>query len=126
MRYFLVIIFGCLPFFASSQVNIAEKTARYFLEQDDKAKIYEKRDSVQQAEIINLNEKRKTQGEVINRMAEDRKTFEERDKLRLEKLAEKDAIIEQQQKDMRRQKFWGTVKQVGTVVICGAVIVLTL
>ena len=53
MRKFLILLFSVTIFCANAQVTISEKTARYFLEQDDRAKLLEKKDSISQAIIKN-------------------------------------------------------------------------
>ena len=49
MRYFLIILLGLLPFFATAQdtvVTIKPSTARYFLESDDQRNLLLKKDSI--------------------------------------------------------------------------------
>lgn len=57
MRYFLVALFGLIVFFSPAQnVVIPAEVARHFLEQDDRAKLLKKKDSVNQKIILTLNE----------------------------------------------------------------------
>jgi len=67
MRYFLIILLGLISFLSSAQdVVIPAETARYFLEQDDRAKLLAEKDSVNQRIICGIKEELMIKDSIIN------------------------------------------------------------
>ena len=76
MRCFLIFLLWLIPFLSHTQtVVIPAETARYFLEQDDRAKILAKKDSVNQRMISVVNQELQVKQEIISSYQKDSLVF---------------------------------------------------
>jgi hypothetical protein len=108
-RYFLILLLALTSFLsANAQVNITPSTARYFLEQDDKVKIYEIRDSLNTTLIDNLNYKLGVKDSLISAYQEDSLTYHTYNQTQQKAIAGLD-------RDNRRLKRNGALKTVGII-----------
>jgi len=118
VKYFLVVLLAVPSFFAAGQdVVIPADVARYYLEQNDKVELLEKKDSLSTQEINSLTTTIALKDSVIHTYEEDAKIHEDvidtknseqkllKDELRLAK------------KEMRKQRFYKTVGFIGMGVI---------
>lgn len=72
MKYFLIILLELISFLSPAQdVIIPADVARYYLEQDDRVNILSKKDSINQAMIISINDELLVQQLMINSYRQD-------------------------------------------------------
>lgn len=116
MRYFLILGW-LLPFFAPAQVNIPPDVARYFLEQDDKAKILTKKDSLNTIEINNLKSTIDIKDQLITTYKQDSVTYNAVIKLREEENYLSRQEVKILKKEVRKQKILTGISIVGMIVV---------
>lgn len=76
IRYFLIILLASISFLSAAQdVTIPADAARYFLEQDDRARILAKKDSINQRIISVVSQELEIKQAVINSYKQDSLTF---------------------------------------------------
>ncbi len=123
MKHFLILLFGCLPFFASAQVTISDKTADYFLEVDDKAHICDTQIKVKDLIISDLKRQILTQKLIIKTYNDpikgDSALFRQKLATKDEELSFKDVEIKSQKKEIRKQKLlkWVVIIGLGAIIV---------
>lgn len=117
MRYFLIILFGSVPFFASAQVTIPTETARYFLERDDLARVLTRKDSLNTEIVLNLNQQLLIQNKIIETYKQDSATCNQVVKLKDEEMDILNRELKLAKKDARKQRVLKTLSLIGTGVL---------
>jgi hypothetical protein len=108
-RYFLVFLLALTSFLsANAQVNIKPETARWFLEQSDRVKIYEIRDSLNTTLIDNLNYKLGVKDSLISTYQEDSLTYHTYNQTQQKEIAG----LERDKKKLKRN---GALKTAGII-----------
>jgi len=103
-RNFLILLFSVITFCASSQVNLTDEQARFFLEQNEKAKQYEQIVITKDKRIALLEQKVVTLQFTIKTYESDSSSFRGIINTNGELLAFKDKQIATLNKEVRRQK----------------------
>ena len=118
MRYFLVVVLAVTSFFAAGQdVVIPADVARYYLEQNDKVELLEKKDSLSTQEINSLTTTIALKDSVIVTYKKDKETYEDTiDTKNSEQKLLKDEL-RLARKEIRKQRFYKTVGFIGMGVM---------
>lgn len=118
MRHFLIILLGLIPFLSPAQnVCLKPSTARWFLEQSDRAVTLAKKDSLSQQTIFNLNQIISTKDQIILTYQSDSTTYNQILATKNQELEFKDKQLKYAQKEIKRQKFHKVLLGVGTVLV---------
>ncbi len=106
-KYFLILLFSVITFCAQSQVTIPDEIARFYLEQNEKAKLYEKQIVIKDEMISNQKQQLDTKDVIIETFKNDAmsyqgliKTYKDRLNLRDKEIVIKDKEI----KKAKRQR----------------------
>ena len=103
-RIFLILLFSVITFCAHSQVTLTDDQARFYLEQNEKAKMYEKIVLTKDRRIAILEQKVLTQGLTIKTYESDSLSFRGIINTNGDLLAFKDKQIATLSKEVKRQK----------------------
>lgn len=103
-KYFLILLFSVVTFCAQSQVTVPDNVARFYLEQNEKVKVYERLVMTKDSRIALLERKIITQGLIIKTYESDSTTFRGIINTNGELLAFKDKQLVIANKEIRRQK----------------------
>lgn len=122
MKYFLILLFGSLSFFASAQVCIPDDVARYFLEAADIASVLQRKDSLSNLEITSLNGVIVQKDSIISSFEREKIFREKKDSLRQQELKIKDQELSITKKQLKKQKIQKTFVFIGA----GVVLILSL
>ena len=124
MRYFLTILFAAITFFAAGQqdvavpqVTIPVTAARYFLERDDVAQLLERKDSISQQMIVNLQDQVGTQIKIIDTYKQDSVTHVEYNATKNKEITLLSQELKLAKKDANKQRFLKTIGFIGTGVV---------
>jgi hypothetical protein len=101
---FLILLLSVITFCASSQVTITEDVARFFLEQNEKVKIYEKIIVSKDSRISLLEQKIVQQGVIISTYESDSRSFRGIINTNEDQLKFKDKQLEAAEKNIKRLK----------------------
>lgn len=103
-RNFLILLFSVITFCASGQVTIPDDVSRFFLEQREQVKMYEKIVVTKDRRIALLEQKVITQGLIIKTYESDSLSFRGIINTNTDLLKFKDKQLAQANKEIRRQK----------------------
>lgn len=120
MKYFLVLLFACVSFFASAQdslVTIKPSTARYYLAVEDSFNIYKLRDTKHIQLIGDLLAKDEVREQQMKNCAKDVERKNEEAALDKEELVFYKNELRIAKSDIRKQKFQKVVIIIGGVVL---------
>ena len=132
MRYFLIILFAVISFFAAAQaspqplkdtpfigtsVTIPVEAARFFLERDDIATALTTKDSVSQLLIVNLREKVTTQSNIIVSYKADSVTYRDYGLTKNEEIDLLNQELKLAKKEANKQKFLKVVGFISTGIV---------
>jgi hypothetical protein len=108
MKHFFIILLGLITFLSPAQdslIRIKPATARWFLEQADRAQLYEEKDSLNQIRITNLESTVFLKDQIINTYKSDSSNFTRIIEVKDAQITLKDHQIKAQKKEIRKQKF---------------------
>lgn len=103
-KHFLILLFSAITFCASSQVTIPDSVARFYLEQNEKVKVYEQIVVTKGRQISILEKKIFEQLTIIRTYESDKKSYRGIINLNTDQLAFKDKQLAAADKEIRRVK----------------------
>ncbi len=121
--FFFVCLFLLTMMTAYSQVTIPDQVARFYLEQNEKVKLYEKQVVIKDELIDNLNQQIGTKNIIINTFKNDSVSYQGLIKTYKHQIAFKEREIELKDKEIKKAKRQrNIIAGAGTGAIVGSVI----
>jgi hypothetical protein len=112
MKYFLILLLGCLPFFAAAQdstVQIKPETARYYLEIEDEVFLLREKDSISNELIYNLSSEIRLKDMIITSLQGDTLIYQKREEALIQNAKWLERDLELTEKKLKKSQFRGTV-----------------